>query len=405
MIKHSVLPLLISLLASSSALATLPIYGQPELLARANGPSTYHLPPMTFLSNATPVINAQGDVAFKVVAIEGETTQGLWYKSAADNEGRIVFRAPLEKVVSDPALNDRGEMVFSVFEDHTSEGLFLYESVSSQTRKILENDNTELVAHVYPTLLNSGEVLFRGTHLSDDHSYFHLKDGLQKVLSEGEQTETFKASYLFAPAVNNQGQIAFKIRLGNKGDWTPNFPDAIVLRNQDGRYSVLARDQKTDPSSPFIAFDNSVALSEQGHVAFVATLASGKKTLVLQEGPRQRFLATEGEDDISELELFSPKVNSQGLVLFRAKNAKGERGLYLSDGSEKKRLLGENEELPTDLGPGRVWADAVYAAFSGGVNLNDRNELTFHTLVISAETGEEWGSAIYKLSPQRPLLN
>ncbi|WP_413291388.1 hypothetical protein [Bdellovibrio sp. HCB337] len=387
------------LMLAHSAFALIPSYGKPEILVRANGHSNYNLPPMTFLSNATPAINNKGEVAFKLMAIEGKNTQGLWIKTANQNAGKIVYQAPEEKLISDPSLNDLGQAAFSVAEEGASDGIFVYDSKTGSTQHVVTNTNTDLIAHVYPTILNNGDIVFRGTHKSEDHSYFHFSQKLAALVVEGEDGLGFKPSYLFGPAINNQLQLAFKIRVGNKKDWDSQFPDQIILLNADGNFRIVACDQKTDPKSPYTGFLNSVSLSENGLVAFVAILANGKKVLVLDENGQHSILTGEGHNDIGELELFSAKVNSQGVALFRAKSSKGQRGIYLADRTRVVRLLGENDEIPSDLGKARIWSDTVYPAFAGGVNINDKNEITFHTLLVSSDSNQEWGSAIYKLSP------
>lgn len=385
--------------ASSAAVGKIPSYGKPEILARANGLDSYNLPPMSFLTNATPTINNKGEVAFRLMAIEGQNTAGLWLKTASEDLGKVVYRGPLDKLMSDPSLNDEGQAVFSIFDEGTSDGIFVYDSRQGTFLHPIPGSGTDLIFHAYPTILNNGDILFRGTHNTGDRSFFRYATNLTKLVSEGDGSSGFKASYLFGPAVNHQQQWAFKIRVGDKNDWAEQNPDQIVLRNSDGQTRIVAQDQNSDPKSPFRAFANSVSLSENGFVAFVATLTDGKQALILDENGVQTQLAVEGHDGISEFELFGVKINSQGLVLFRAKNLQGQRGIYLADSTQVLRLLGEKDEIPTDLGKGRILAPPSYPVFSGGVSLNDRNEISFHALIVSAATGKDWGSAIYKLSP------
>jgi hypothetical protein len=381
------------------ALGALPKYGKPKILARANGNSNYNLPRMTFLSNVTPVINNQGDVAFKLMAIEGQTTQGLWFKGASENEGRITYRAPQEMLMSDPSLNDQGQAAFSVSDEGTSEGLFIFDFKTLQTQQVFKNDNKDIIAFVYPSILNDGRIYFRGTHTTEDHSLQYLQNGLHKVVSEGEPDLGFKASYLFGPAINQKHQTALKIRLGEKKEWGNEFPDQILLLEENGSSRIVAHTQKTDSNSRFIGLGNSVALSENGLIAFVGILENGGKTLVLDAQGTQMPLATEGLDDISELELFSPQINSQGFVLFRAKDGKGRRGIYLAEPGQIQRVLGEGDPIPSDLGPAFIKSDAIYPAFSAGLSLNEKSEFTCHILLVSETSGQDLGSAIYKLSP------
>lgn len=393
-----ILSCLLPLLISPSTLAAVPIYSAPEILARANGPESLNLPPWAFLSNATPILSHHGDVSFRVVALEGNTTPGLWVKKSTEPAGRIVYRGPEGKFMSDPAMNEKHQVVFSIFEEGASEGLFVYNHMTGDTQNILTAQNSDVFAFGYPQILNDGSIYFRATHQSNDRSLYRYASTLKQLVTEGEDFYGFKASYLFSPVWNHQQQTAFKIRLGNRKDWDNKYPDQILLLEKDGRFRIVAADRKSNARSPYIGFTNSVALSENGLVAFVAELENGKKTLVLDEGGLQVRLATEGLNDISELELFPPRINSAGLVVFRARNAHGKRGLYAADRTDLRRLLGENDEIPADLGKALILSDKNYPAFSGGVSLNDRNELVFHTLITSPQ-GESWGSAIYKMTP------
>jgi hypothetical protein len=378
---------------SSAASAALPEYKAPEILARANGPDSYNLPPMSFLNSTSATINNHGDVSFKLMAVEGENTQALWVN------GKVVFRAPEGKVLTEPAMNDNGLVAVSVFEEASSDGIFVYDMKKDSVAHMLNSQNTDLIAHSYLQVLNSGEIFFRGTHLGQDHSFYSLSGNLKEIFSEGEDSLGFKASYLFGPIVNNQRQMATKIRIGNKMDWDSTFPDQILLLNADGSHRLVAVDQKSDSGSPYLGFSNSVSLSENGLVAFVGIIEGGIKTLVVDNHGQQTHFASEGQDGISEIELFAPQINSQGIVVFRAKNSKGLRGIYLADGQSVHRLIGEGDEIPTDRGPGRALYNPTSPGFGGNVHLNDRNEIVFYALVTSANGNHDWGSGVYKLCP------
>ena len=235
--------------------------------------------------------------------------------------------------------------------------------------------------------------------MGQDHSFYSFDQSLNMIFSEGEDTLGFKASYLFGPMVNNRQQMASKIRLGGKMDWDNTFPDQILLLNADGTHRIVARDQKSDPQSPFAGFANSVSLSENGLVAFVGILKDGSKTLVIDDQGVQTRYATEGQDGVSEIELFAPQVNSQGIAIFRAKNSKGLRGIYLADGHEIRRVIGEGDQIPTDMGMGRILANPTFPGFGGNVRINERNEIVFYTIMNSAVGNQEWGSGVYKMSP------
>lgn len=378
---------------TSISLASIPDYRPPKIMARANGPDRYNLPPMSFLNSTSPFINNRGDVAFKLMAVEGENTQALWVN------GQIVFRAPEGKIMTDPTMNDQGQVIVSLFEEFSSDGIFVYDMKADSVQNVLANQNTDIIAHSYLQILNTGEIFFRATHQGQDHSFFELSQGLKKIFSEGEDALGFKASYLFGPAVNNKKQMAGKIRLGNKWEWDSKFPDQILLLNNDGSHRIVAEDQKSQPQSPYIGFGNSVSLSENGLVAFLGILKDNVKTLVIDKNGQQTRIATEGQEGLSEIELFAPQINAQGLVVFRGKDMKGLRGIYLADGNEVRRVIGENDEIPTDRGPGRILSQPGYPAFGGNVRINDRNQIVFYALITSAGGNQDWGSAVYTLSP------
>lgn len=383
----------LSVTTSRFVYGEIPEYKKPEILARACGPDYYNLPPMTFLSSTTADINNQGDVAFKVMSLNAEPIQGLWVN------GKIVFKAKEGQTITDPALNDRGQVVVSVLEENASEGLYVYDKNQDSMTHVIQNQNTDIMFHSFQQILDNGDLYYRVTDSNDDRSVYSYSGGFTKLFSEGENTLGFKASYIFGPVVNNQREVATKIRLGKKKDWGAEFPDQIVLVKSDGSFRLIAEDHKSNPASPYKSFDNTVSLSENGFVAFIAQTSAGPKTLVIDKGGSQERVATEGQDGISEFEVFSPQVNTQGLVVFRAKNNKGLRGIYVADKSGVRRLIGENDEIPTDIGMGRIYSHPMYPGFGGKAKINDHNEIVFYALVVNAVGGQEWGSGVFKMSP------
>lgn len=396
---HSLILCLLALNLSSLSLAAVPTYGKPEILARANGPDYFNLPPMSFLNDTTAFINNQGDVAFKLMAVEGQNTQGLWMKKSSESAGKIVYLAPESEVMTDPTMDNHGRVIFSVFDEGFSDGIFVYDSATDKTVNVFTPKGTDLIAFSYLQLLDNGDIFFRATHDTDDRSLYLLNGELQELTIEGEDTLGFKASYLFGPVMNSQGEIATKIRLGNKKDWSNTFPDQIIVTDKSGNTRVVAEDQKGHPASPYVGFDNSVSIADNGLIAFVATNADKKKVLVIDDHGQQTIVATEGQDNVSEVEMFAPQVNSQGLVVFRAKDAKGKRAIFIADRDELRRVIGEDDEIPTDMGLGRIISDPNYPAFGGNVRMNDHGDIVFYALIISAVGDHDWGSAVYKLSP------
>lgn len=395
------------------ALASLPSYGTPEILARANLQNSYNLPALTFLNSTSPVINNNGDVAFKLMALNGQPTQGLWLKLAAETTGKMIYVAAEDKVVTDPSLNDLGQVTFSVFDDVSSDGVFVYDAKSGVLTTPIKVTNGDFTYFSYPRVLNDGHLIFRSTDKNTEHGYFEFNllapnSELTTVTREGLDTFGVKSSYLFRPSINESKQWAFKTRLGKKGEWDENHPDQIIFltptqNNSSTAYSaqVIAQAQNaTTIAAPYLSFDNSVALSNNGLVAFIATTKEKIRSVILYREGQLKTLAREGENGISELELFPPVVNTQGVVVFRAKNTQGQRSLFVADESSVKRIISEGDDIKTDLGRGRIVNKPNYPGFGGDIGLNDHNEIVFYAILESASDASDWGSAVFKIVPK-----
>ena len=391
------------LLLSLSAFATIPNYKAPEILARANIGVGYNLPEMSFLSNTSPVINNRGDVSFKLMAFGGENKQGLWIKKASEENGKIVYTAPADRLLTDPSLNDKGQVAFNQYDEGVTDGIFTIDSESEEVNQALKPENDEIAYYTYPQVLTNGKVYFRGTNQENSRSYYKY-DGfsLSSIIAEGVTSYGQKSSYLFKPYLNDSGSMVFKRRIGEAGEWDERNPDEIlVLKTNGSTYGsvVIAKDKDSDPESKFLGFTNSPSISNSGTVAFIAILEDNSKGIILSTEGKLTNLAIEKSDNISEIELFAPKVNDQGLVIFRAKDMAGLRGIYVTSAEGTRRLIGEGDEVMTDLGLATILSNPNYPGFGGDVDMNDQGEIVFYCLVIGAEDNQEWGSAVFKISP------
>ncbi len=408
MIKKSIL--LLSAIVTSVSYAALPEYNAPEILARANITDGYNLPPLSFLNNTSPVINDRGDVAFKLMAVEGVNNQALWVKRAEDANGKIIYVAPEERFLTEPeAVSENGKIAFNLYDEGVTDGLFVIDTKTENVDQVLSPDNLPIQFYTYPQLQNNGHIFFRATDDNNDRMYYDFTGSkLNKVMAEGVESLGIKTSYLFRPSVNEGGAVAFKARTGEKGQWDESNPDSIIVlipstdpKLPSPKVITIARDRDGDSHSPFLGFGNSVSLSKKGYVAFMGLQEGAKKSIVLAHDNTLRTLAVEGANDISEIEMFSPKVNDQGMVLFRAKNAEGKRGLYVADENGMKRIIGEGDDVETDLGSAKILSNPNYPGFGGEVDLNDKGEIVFYCLIIASPDNKELGSAVFKVTPKR----
>lgn len=388
---------------STSVFATIPNYSAPEILARANITDGYNLPAMSFLSNTSPVINNRGDVSFKLMAFDGQNNQGLWLKRGADEHGEIAYTAPDSRFVTDPSINDAGVLAFNLYDDGVTDGIFTLNADSKKVDQVLKPAD-DMMYYTYAQVLTNGKIYFRGTD-QDNARTFYQYDGssLKKIITEGTTTFGQKSSYLFKPYMNDGGAMTFKRRLGEVGDWDERNPDEILLIKPNGSsYDsiIVAKDKDSDSASVFKGFYNTSTVSRANHVAFTAYLEDNTKVIILYKDGVSKNIVSEKADGISEIELFAPKVNELGQVAFRAKDAQGKRGIYIADTSGVKRIVGEGDEIQTDLGMGRILSNPNYPGFGGDVDMNDHGEIVFYCLLVGAKDNQqEWGSAVFKISP------
>lgn len=388
--------------------AALPEYEAPQILARANISDGYNLPPLSFLSNTNPVINNNGDVSFRVMALEGQNDQAIWVKSSEEDFGEIVYVAPEQRFITDPSINDSGKIVFNLHDEGVTEGLFVLDSKAMQVDQVLSPDDLPIKYYTYPQIKNNGHIFFRATNDENDRSFYEFARGkLNQIISEGIDGQAIKSSYLFKPAVNDAGYIAFKSRLGEKGQWDESAPDQILIlapgnesKNVVSKLITIAKDQDSDSKSPYLRFGNSVSISKQGAVAFMAFLSDMKKTIVVSKDNVLTTIATEGSDDILEIELFTPTINNLGNVVFRAIDSSGKRGIFVANGKEVKKIISEGDEVLTDLGSGRILSNPNYPGFGGDVDMNDEGEIVFNCVVVDEEN-KELGSAVYMINPKK----
>lgn len=392
-------------LLSTLAYAAMPEYEAPELLARANIRDGHNLPPMSYLSNTSPVINNRGDVIFKLMAFDGENNQGLWLKLNEEKNGKIVYTAPEVRFITDPSINAHRKVVFNLYDEGITDGLFLLDGETLKVDQVLKPEGLGVAYFTYSQVLSNGKIYFRGTSEENERSFYEFDGNLKKIIAEGVDTYGQKSSYLFRPFLNDKGEMVFKRRLGENGEWDENKGDEILLLKPTAQNTfepvVIAKDRDADPNSFYMSFANSVSLSTNGLIAFSAVLEDSHRALIMYKDGILRNLAIEKADDLSEIELFTPKINDKGLVAFRAKDLEGKRGLYVANTEGFKKIIGEGDEVMTDLGMAKILSNPNYPGFTGEIDMNDNGEIVFSCLLVSSKDDKEWGSAIMKISPKK----
>lgn len=399
------------LLVISQMAAALPDYSEPEIMARANGYDVYNLPAPSYLNSTSAAISDRGDVAFKLMSFSERGNQGYWMKTPQEKAGRIVYEAPEHQYLSDPRINAKGQLSFTVFNEVNSLGVFIYDAVTETIEHVLKpSKDLKLNYFSDPQLNVNGELYFRGVNADNERHFYKFANGqANRLVSEGEKSYGLPFSYLFRATPNSLGQVAFKTRLGEKDQWSESAPDAVVVLNTSGdapTAQVIAMDRDFDTTSKYEWFGNVVSISEDGrHVVFVTRVQNKKAIVKVTEG-QHRVVAQEGQNGISSIEAFNPKVNNNGVTVFRALDGKNLRGVYVADKTETKRLVGEGDMLISDLGKSFVLAQKNFPGLAGDVDINNSDEVVFACVLKSAyEENRMWGSAVYKISPKSIVKN
>lgn len=401
--------MILAILSAAALTTSLPDY-KTELLARTNGGSTYNLPQYAMVNSASPSINDAGEVAFTVASAgmsqAGDHSQqsAIWLKKRKEMDGRVVYFSPPEKMLSDSKMLERGDVLFSQYDELSSDGLFVFAASTQSTQNVLATKNTRAVN--YPQAIG-GSYVFRSTDPENNRSFIESRgDEIFQVATEDEGY-----SYLFGPQVNERSQWVFKARLGEKHNYAEDAKDQIILLTphftalgeKSYQKTVVAHDSDSDALSPYKSFDNSPAIADTGFVVFTAQLKDRTRMIVAVKDGIHFPVVREGENDISQLEVFSPQINDHGFVVFRAKDKKGLRGIYLANpfslSPQVKRLLGEGDAILTDQGMGAILRRDGFPGFGGNVDINNHNEIVVSTVVATENQKWIFGTAIYKLHP------
>jgi hypothetical protein len=345
-------------------------------------------------------------VAFKVVATGENAAQGIWVKAQEDTYGKVLMIAPDELVITDPSINDHGKLVYSLFDDMGSVGVFEYDVHKLSNRQVIDGKKTNLTFFTYPTITNEEALYFRGTNTSNDRAFYRQDKDLKSIVAEGVDIQGMSSSYLFRPSINHKGEMAFKMRMGKKGDWGENSPDVVALyrpiSGSSPSISYIAIDKDLDQNSKFLSFLNSVSLSNAGHIAYSAVTEDHRIAVMLfSPSGETKQIALENEGEVLNVETFSVKVNAKGNILFRGKDKDNKRALFFFDGNTLSKIIREGDEIGADLGMAKILDNQYYPGFSGEVDLNDNDQIVFGVVIQSSKDLVEWGQGIYLLNPKK----
>jgi len=380
----------------------LPQYSSPEIIARTNLNDTYSMPEMSFIVNPQPALNNRGDVVFKVLSADGQTAAGVWMKRFDDQKGKIYYQAESEMIISDPSLNQAGVTTFAVSDMAGTEGVFTFDLNTDALTKVIK-PNKNIQFYTYPKLIGK-DIYFRITDKENNRAFIRYDGKMNTIAEEGSSINSKSTSYLFKPSINEKGDMVYKRRIGKVGEWAERNADEILLmkNSSTGRETIsIAQDVDMDVTSVYKSFTNTVGLSENGDVAFISDIVTGGRGVFLVKAGKHTLIANDKDSDVSEIEMFEPKVNSNAQVVFRAKDSRGLRSIFIGDGTRLVKLISEGDVINTDRGEAKILQNTLYPGFTGGVDFNDKGQILFSVLLVDKKTNKEWGTGVFLLSPKK----
>lgn len=383
-----------------------PEYGDPQLQARSNllvNDEGWNLPPGSSFNSITPSINAGGWVAFpvQVVPIPGQPGQsgvGIWL--GRDGDGAIVRRH--DEVAGNEAwigsqvgLNDLGEIAYILHAGGTNYAFWLFDPKNGHSQPVgLLPLTPSSLSNV--SLSNSRVLGYQGQFGSGrgfaSTAAFALPSDSQVHVFDNSLDPGSAYNFLYSPSMNGQRVIAGKVNVGVG----PDFSRAeIRLFPVDGSSTRVVADRNLDPDSPFSAFDNSLAINDQGAVALGVRLFAGSIRAVYRfHGSEAVEIARAGAGPILDIDFFPPAISEDGLVAFRARDAHGQ-AVYVGDGISLRRVIGNGDSIETDLGAGQLGQHDSSPVFGGAPGMNRFGDVVVAAGLHPAGNNQiEWGTGI-----------
>ena len=378
------------------ASADLPKY-VPQLQARVSGFDGFNLPTGSSFSSGTPDIDEQGIVAFRLIGVGLTGIGGMWV--GANGTGGIVYQAAnADPVVTDPGIA-AGAVVFDQYTLPGSQGLRRYSILTGQTSVAIQPGGAIGVTYFgSPQVLDDGRIGFRATIGSSNYAHVIHSAGTSTVIVGTPAAQPGSPySFLFTPSFNQAGHVASKVQRAAGGN-------EIRIFRIDGTSTLIASDTAAAPSSPYTSFDNSVALTSTGAVAFIASLGGGVRGVFVSNGTTTTEIARTQAGQLNEIEFFAPAASETGLVAFRGRDGAGKRAIFVGDGTDLVRAVGDGSPMPSDLGDAKIGRPDTSPVFGGNPRMNARGDLVFGCSIMPlGSSAGTWGSAVYVLRAKDPI--
>ncbi len=402
---------LLAALSGSAFAGGVPAYSGFQMLARTNFASnpggSFNVPGSWFFSGEDIRINNIRDVAFRLNVTSG-TFQSVWagkvVGTGPTGVGGVVYSSnPADDAfISRVSINNIGRIIWEENFTGGTPGVYFHDIIPA-TSGLLTTRPFGTSSWSTPNVNDNNEVGFRSNFGSNRQAFTSWSPASPNTTVdhavEAGLDPLSPYSFLFTPNFNNQRQIAGFVRRGLAGQTGGSQPDEIRVFNPNGTSVLIAQDRDANPSSPYASFDNSVGLSNNGKVAFMATLVAGGRGVFVSDGTTTVTIATTTAPatQISNLEFFAPSVNDNGIVAFRAFDTANRRAIWVGDGTTLTKLVVAQQILPSDLGDARVDQNVTSSpVFGGAPSINAQGDVAFNAGLTPPDNNQiEWGTGVY----------
>ncbi len=371
-----------------------------DVLVRADLYQGLELPSKSMMRNTYTAQNDFGDYAFSFMTLKkGKWLSALWYKGSDQKKGMILYTASEDNILSDPSMNQKGDVVFSEFSLSGIKNVFVYSKKTRVLSRPVKNYGDIIQRGSHFQINDEGLILFRSSRSNDGQSIYCLgKDHLIEKLSQRKEQGL---SYLFGPKLVGTKGFVVKVREGDPGEWEEKRPDSLrfySFKGTDKGPLILHEDRDRNSASLFKRFDNSMAASPDGKwLAFIANLKDGKRILVRQKlGGPLTIISKEGVEGVKKIEFFSPSINDSGYVSFRGIGEDGKHHIYFAGANVMTVLLSENQKVSLDQGEGVIFAPEG-PSFGGQATLNNKNEVLVRARVFKIKDQVDLGQALFRI--------
>ncbi|WP_372655676.1 hypothetical protein [Halobacteriovorax sp.] len=369
-------------------------YEAPTLIFNSSSTDGYNMPAKTFFTDRAPSINDQREMAITLTMLNGTYDTGIWVKSRYQ-EGILTTTGARESY-SDVKINNKGNLTYT---HQTLDGIKgVYSAVGNSAGKyefINHMDDEELFPYTSFNnlfLSESDELFFTAKNFKGDLAFFnyHMDYGLELIAAQNQRSK-IPNSFLFTPSYNDYGQVAYKARIGKRGELNNQRPDQIILA-EGSKKTILVQDKDSDENSKWIDLRNNVALSNSGATAFIARDQDSEKLVLLESDGKETILATAGKD-LKEFSFFSIVINNKNWVAFRGIDLKGKHALYVATKNEIKKVLTQFDKIKVPWGEALI-AYGPHIPFGGSIDMNNHGDVIVNTGLANLENTEDFGNGV-----------